>query len=276
MPEPNQDTKLVIRKHAPLIIAVAGVLLLLVVVALLIGEKNQNKPPAEPEQATQAAAPHKKPGLAPPLRADHIEGTLLVNGGRAMSLPSDAPVYVQCLLSDPLTKAIPLALRNGLAPRVNGAADVRWRPVPPPATEIAPKGVLPITWIAESGLPPGEYRITLANPVAGVRVRIEPARVTISVGAGDPEVVARHRRRVLMIEGKADQALSAIDKAVAAAPADLNLLRERVDALEVAGRRKDAHQQILQLAMRLQEHGPAPDWLVFREMQLRATKETTE
>lgn len=207
---------------------------------------------------------------------------LTVNESPYAVVGAGGPVFVGCRISNPRSDAeLPLASGQDVVPRLAGGTDPAsptWEFLTEDPGIMPPRTGGGLLWRLTSPLPPGEYRVEM-NMAALVRtnfsVHVQPALLTVTTNVYDPRLAARSERRLLLLLGRTNEYLQAVQTACAAAPGDRALRKEEVDALECVGRNEEAWQKLFELGEEMTARMPTnavaepPDWLVFRLEMLR-------
>lgn len=202
---------------------------------------------------------------------------LMVNAAPFAEIGTGGPVFVGCRISNPQPDAeLPLASGKDIVPRLTGGPDgavATWEFLAEDVTVLPPRTGVGLLWRLTAPLPPGDYRVDLDSTAlirTNLSIHMQPALLTVTTNDCDPRLAARGERRLLLLQGKTNEYLQAVQAARAASPDDRMLLKEEADALECVGRNEEALQKVFELGETMLGRVPTnavvdpPDWLVFR------------
>lgn len=202
---------------------------------------------------------------------------LMVNEAPFAEIGTGGPVFVGCRISNPQTDAeLPLASGKEVVPRLAGGPAgmaPAWEFLTEEVTVLPPRTGVGLLWRLSSPLPPGDYRLELdlsALVRTNLSMHLQPALLTVTTNSCDPRRAAHYERRLILLQGRTNEYLQAVQAARAASPDDRMLLKEEVDALEFTGRNEDALQKLYALGEAMTSRVPTnapmepPHWWVFR------------
>lgn len=273
-----------------LLVIPAALLLVALLIFVLIGD-GDDRPPAgpvkaaatteRPEPTTLEEKPHR--GLAT------VHCALEVNGARCRTVGRGTPLYVKCIVTNPLVdEALDIAGIRHRTPSFTTEIQEPFSPamalIAPAAERVPAGGTAVLTWVLQEAPPPGRYDVALTPPenlaaLPGVdRVRVKAAQLEITPDPSPESEVAWHRRQIMAARGENEMIIAETRTALERSPDDLALRRELVDALERTGSYAAAREELLELGFRAQarqqagdEEAPVhlPAWILTRDRLLR-------
>lgn len=296
MPDQNQGSKL-LRRAAWL---AAFVIVAAIAAAVWLYPRMFTGPrvPAETSGAGTAGAGAAGNAGDAPTRATPaapiVFGSVLVNDLRAAEIGPGTPMFVACVIEAHPTATVTVSGLAQVRPLVTAKGrevPLEWDALPPPAGPLAPGNTLTLTWMAKTPPPPGAYDVAVPGATAALRLadagltsaRIDAASLVVRQDADAPGDAARAARRILALRGRHDELVGSLQAALKQEPDSLSLGRELVNALDGAGRSTEALDELLRLAMRLQQQravaSPSapedlPDWIILGLADLQARART--
>ena len=212
-------------------------------------------------------------------------GTVLINESKHFSSADKIPLYIQCILENPLKdKQIELINSRDMYPVICDKEDksiqASFEILAPEVAAVPAGDISIITWLVDTELNAGKYKIScnLKPDNAGIKdciiekIKIFPAILIISGEKADKKDIEYHQRRIVMLKGNLEEYLKEVQNALTDSPEDTGLQIELADALEMTGRYQEAKQQILTMARQIQQNQLGndssknpdfPDWIPF-------------